>query len=495
VKNVLITTIFVLSFAVAFGANQTTIKFYMNDGSPVQEVNIDDIAKLEIKKVSNNFTMSVYYKKDSSASYQTSSIDTMNFSTNGNNQKLFNFYISGNTKSYFVSDIDSIIFIQNQDNSETVTIGNQVWMVRNLDVTHYRNGVAIRYAATNAEWIDAAIKKEGAWCYYNNDPANGAIYGKLYSWYAVNDTRGLAPSGYHIPSVADWTTLENYLKSFSQYWCNNNSSYIAKSLSANELWHTINTTCTIGNNLNANNSSGFSALPGGYRDDDGAFSALRSYGYWWANDRDESGAFLRYLRYNGTNLGSSYYYKNLGLSVRCFREVSKDQGDTIVIYLKNENVEKISIDNVEKIDFKLIVSDNQNVSLNQGWNIISTYVEPQNPSMPVIWNDIKSFVNLVKNNAGQSYIPNFNINQIGNWNKYEGYQVSMKEQKTLTLAGIQIIPDNTPISLTSGWKIVPYIRNSPMFALTALATLTSQNALTLCKNSLGQSYIPQFNIN
>jgi hypothetical protein len=138
---------------------------------------------------------------------------------------------------------------------------------------------------------------------------------------------------------------------------------------------------------------------------------------------------------------------------------------------------------------------NQQIILTSGWNLISTFVEPVNKSMPTIWNDIKLSVNLVKNNIGQSYIPSFNINQIGNWNKYEGYQVSMKESKTLSISGSQIKPENTPISLTSGWKMVSYIRNSAMSAPTALATLTSQNALTLCKNSAGQSYIPQFNIN
>jgi subtilisin family serine protease len=141
------------------------------------------------------------------------------------------------------------------------------------------------------------------------------------------------------------------------------------------------------------------------------------------------------------------------------------------------------------------VTVEQEISLRFGWNLISTNVEPFNKSMPVVWNDIKSFVNLVKNSAGQSYIPNFNINQIGNWNKYEGYQVSMKELKTLKILGIPFKPENTPISLASGWKMVSYLRSTPMLAPTALATLVSQNALTLCKNNAGQSYIPQYNIN
>jgi hypothetical protein len=132
---------------------------------------------------------------------------------------------------------------------------------------------------------------------------------------------------------------------------------------------------------------------------------------------------------------------------------------------------------------------------NVGWNIVSINVEPDNKSMPVIWNDIKSFVSLVKNNSGQSYIPSFNINQIGNWNKYEGYQVSMTAMKTLEIKGNLIRPEHTPIPLNAGWRLVSYLRNSNMAAPNALATLVSDNSLTICKNSAGQSYIPQFNIN
>jgi len=137
----------------------------------------------------------------------------------------------------------------------------------------------------------------------------------------------------------------------------------------------------------------------------------------------------------------------------------------------------------------------QDISLNTGWNLISTYVEPDNKSMPVIWDAIKSFVTIVKNNAGQAYIPAFNINQIGNWNKYEGYQCYLTQSKILSIIGNNIRPEDTPISLTSGWKIVPYLRNSPMSAPVALGILVNDNALTIAKNNAGQVYIPAFNIN
>lgn len=77
--------------------------------------------------------------------------------------------------------------------AQTVTIGTQVWRTKNLDVATFRNGDSIPQAKTNEEWEKAAENQQPAWCYYNNDPANGAKYGKLYNWYAVNDSRGLAP--------------------------------------------------------------------------------------------------------------------------------------------------------------------------------------------------------------------------------------------------------------------------------------------------------------
>ncbi len=91
---------------------------------------------------------------------------------------------------------------------ETVTIGSQVWMLKNLDVDHYRNGDPIRHCVSEVEWLDVEDKREGAWCYFDNDLANGEIYGKLYNGFAVNDPRGLASAGWHIPSDAEWKELE-----------------------------------------------------------------------------------------------------------------------------------------------------------------------------------------------------------------------------------------------------------------------------------------------
>ena len=90
---------------------------------------------------------------------------------------------------------------------QTTTICNQVWMVKNLDVDKYKDGTVIPEAKTVEEWVAAGNEGTGAWCYYNFDPTYGAVYGKLYNWYAVNDPRGLAPTGWHVPSAAEWQRL------------------------------------------------------------------------------------------------------------------------------------------------------------------------------------------------------------------------------------------------------------------------------------------------
>ena len=95
--------------------------------------------------------------------------------------------------------------------TKEIKIGQQVWMVENLNVDKFRNGEIIPEAKTDAEWKKAAENKQAAWCYYNNDSSNGTKYGKLYNWYAVNDPRGLAPKGWHIPSDKEWTDLTDYL--------------------------------------------------------------------------------------------------------------------------------------------------------------------------------------------------------------------------------------------------------------------------------------------
>jgi len=143
-----------------------------------------------------------------------------------------------------------------QSIAQTVTIGTQVWMTKNLDVSTFRNGDPIPQAKTDEEWVKAGDNKQPAWCYYENDPANGAKYGKLYNWYAVSDSRGLAPVGYHVPSDAEWTLLTDYL---------GGEEKAGDKMKSKQGW---------AEDGNGTNSSGFSGLPGGNRNSNGSFDLI-----------------------------------------------------------------------------------------------------------------------------------------------------------------------------------------------------------------------------
>jgi len=187
---------------------------------------------------------------------------------------------------------------------KTVTIGTQVWMAENLKTTKFRDGKPIPYVMVNATWADLTI---GAYCWSNNDASvNKVTYGALYNWYAVNDSRNIAPAGWHIPSEAEWATLTTFLK--------------GRSLAGGELKETL-TSHWSSPNSGATNSSGFTALPGGYRKKDGAFSNVNVMGGWWAStEYSKSVAWYRYVDYSSSNIYSCSTYKNSGFSVRCIKD-------------------------------------------------------------------------------------------------------------------------------------------------------------------------------
>jgi len=191
----------------------------------------------------------------------------------------------------------------------TIVIGNQQWMRENLDVLTYRNGDLIPKVTDAALWESLTT---GAWCYYvvtggADGPTNGAIYGKLYNWYAVNDARGLAPQGWHIPTNADWTTLRTLLG--------------GSSLAGGKM-KTNGTNSWASPNSSATNESGFAGLPGGLRDGtDGVFYGVRFYGHWWsALENNSTNAWFAYLHSNNGNLELGYWDKRNFLSVRCLRD-------------------------------------------------------------------------------------------------------------------------------------------------------------------------------
>ena len=192
---------------------------------------------------------------------------------------------------------------ENESMASSVIIGDQEWQMKNLDVDRFRNGEPIPQAITAEEWKAAGEKKEPAWCFYDNNTENGRLYGKLYNWYAVNDARGLAPKGWHIPSDNEWTTLTNYL--------GGEDVADGKMKSTGTIyWNPPN--------IGASNESSFSALPGGYRNIDGSFHYIRSYAFFWsATEYDGNYAWFRNLYYYSSNVYRSNNDKSVGASVRC----------------------------------------------------------------------------------------------------------------------------------------------------------------------------------
>lgn len=187
----------------------------------------------------------------------------------------------------------------------------QLWSNRNLDVEFYKNGDSIRHAVSAEEWQDAFDKKEGAWCYYNNDPAYGDVFGKLYNWYAAKDPRGLAPKGWKIPTDEDWRELENCLGG------RNIAGGKLKSKGTIEggdgLWRSPN--------LGATDEFEFSALPGGYRLIGGVFLYLGSYGYWLSSsESDDLNSWNRSMNFGNFSILTIGSNKGNGYSIRCVKD-------------------------------------------------------------------------------------------------------------------------------------------------------------------------------
>jgi len=201
-----------------------------------------------------------------------------------------------------------LIGILGTGRSQTISRGSQVWDTKNLEVSTFRNGDPIREIKTNEDWEKAGEDKQPAWCYYNYDPANGKIFGKLYNWFAVNDPRGLAPIGFHIPSDSEWILLSNFL---------GGNKVAGKKLKMKPIWENE---IQIGG-WNGDNSTGFSCLPGGYGFYFGGFDFLGDYVYFWSSSEgSENSAYTRLVSGEDDVLARASYFKSGALYVRCLKD-------------------------------------------------------------------------------------------------------------------------------------------------------------------------------
>lgn len=205
-----------------------------------------------------------------------------------------NVYTSGNT----VTDIDGNTY-------NTVTIGTQIWMRENLKTTRYRNGDVI--GSTSPATLDITTQSSPKYQWAcNGNESNVATYGRLYTWYAATDSRNICPTGWHLPSDAEWTVLTSFLG--------------GESVAGGKLKE-AGTSHWASPNTGTTNSSSFTALPGGYRYYGGAFDSIGSFGYWWSSTGGStSDAWGRSMNYGGSNAFRGFFNPPHGFSVRCIKD-------------------------------------------------------------------------------------------------------------------------------------------------------------------------------
>ena len=216
-----------------------------------------------------------------------------------------------------VTDIDGNVY-------STVQIGEQCWMRENLRTTHYADGTAISAGGDNWSYTEPY--------YYVNSDVDASVYGYYYNWPAAmngaassnanpSGVQGICPTGWHLPSDAEWTQLTDYVGGQSEYTCGGSSSNIAKALASTEGWNTSTGSCTVGNDQTSNNASGFSVVPAGYWDYGFDIDIAGDYANFWSStEYGTTYAWSRYLGYDYAYVGRGYGYRYYGFSVRCLRD-------------------------------------------------------------------------------------------------------------------------------------------------------------------------------
>jgi len=206
-----------------------------------------------------------------------------------------------------VSDIDGNIY-------EIIQIGDQLWMAENLKVTHFNNGDEIPTGYSASEWDTI---HDDAYAVYDDDPANAEIYGNLYNYYAVDDSRGICPPNYHIPTDDEWYVLLEYLGGDSgENWiiAGGKMKDVGTIEDGDGMWYAPNE--------GANNESDFTVIPAGFRLNDGQYYENGYYGIFWSSTAEyyTNAFFMWYLLHDESRLYRGLFDSQTGLSVRCLAD-------------------------------------------------------------------------------------------------------------------------------------------------------------------------------
>jgi uncharacterized protein (TIGR02145 family) len=204
---------------------------------------------------------------------------------------------------------------------KTISIGNQTWMAENLRTTKYQNGDLIGTTSSPTQDISGESTPEYQWAYDGNESI-AEVYGRLYTWYVINDSRKICPVGWHVPTQEEWTTLTNFLIN-NGYGLEGSENNIANAMAATNGWEKNGTQGTPGSGQTINNKSGFSALPGGFRSgSDGGFTFIGEGGYWWSSTDVNNVLAWRgcYIWFGFGTVYADPGEKKVGNSVRCLKD-------------------------------------------------------------------------------------------------------------------------------------------------------------------------------
>lgn len=227
---------------------------------------------------------------NSSTVYFARAYATTQLGTSYGNDVSFTTSATNATTGTPITDIDG-------NSYKTIVVGTQEWMAENLKTTKFNDGTPIQLVEVQSTWTSFT---SSAYCDYDNSPSIAAAYGKLYNYYAVTDAKNLCPQGWRIPTLSDWNTLEGYL----------GASLTAKKLKATSGW--------LGDGANGTNETGFTALPGGFRDDRG-FGLLGILGYWWTSSAVSPTSGTSILMSINSYIEKPVINKIVGVSVRCIK--------------------------------------------------------------------------------------------------------------------------------------------------------------------------------
>jgi uncharacterized protein (TIGR02145 family) len=269
-------------------------------------------------------------------------------------------FLSTTMQAQTVTDIDGSIY-------NTISIGSQVWTKENLKVTHYANGDLIPNVMVETDWSNLTT---GALCYWGIDSTTYApIYGALYNWYAVDDSRNLCPANWHVPSNSEWNIMTKFLDNTVD-----TSTAIWPIWLGTDIGLQLKDTSLLWSGGGGSNISNFSGLPGGSRHNLGIFSCVGSTGSWWTSTDVDTVAWYRSLTGIMPTVMYDYVVKGVGVSVRCIKDslankINENSIDNDFHIFPNPVINSLSIQTTQKSSIEISNIQGQIIKTTQSDNL------------------------------------------------------------------------------------------------------------------------------